>query len=121
MVCEYFTKHEGQWDKIMKEKRIKKLGFSREFFAIHLSNKKKRVRRLSRQNEEQKKRKFETVIDNDDDVELRRVYEDNKRRSKWKTLPEERDEREELVELRESLRAMNARYEALEMKMNSRK
>lgn len=52
LVCDLYAATEGDWKSIMRDKRIKALGQSKEYLATHIQNKKKRVRMLARDEDE---------------------------------------------------------------------
>jgi hypothetical protein len=44
VVCRVFAEKEGEWEEIMGDERVERMGYSKEFLRTHINNKKKRLR-----------------------------------------------------------------------------
>jgi hypothetical protein len=66
LVCEVFAENEGEWDMIMADRRVRRLGYSREYLSTHIGNKKKKIRKLVRQGDLEKPEKRARLEEGDE-------------------------------------------------------
>jgi hypothetical protein len=45
LLCTTYTRLKGKWDSILADPSIKKLGYTKEFYASHINNKKKKIKK----------------------------------------------------------------------------
>jgi len=113
LVCQVFAENKGEWEKVMLDERIKRLGNSKEYLRTHINNKKKKIRGATYAPSKHKSSSEEEEEEHSSDVE-----EEGSPHKRKRGPPLDWEETESFSDdVSMSLRELNERQESLETRV----